>query len=815
MPSKYVRKGYRQHGGKEKVYGRLNDLESGRVPLQDARSIEKECQLLGVAKNTYIRWGLSWVAETFDHIPPEARRGKLADFFGDGAKKYGLFRRLDGILSGEIPLDQVGNSVEESVKLRITRTSYMKWGREWVAKTFPEVAVEEWEVKFSEFYGAGAKERAANERWDAIDAGLIPQGEVGSMKQEQRLLRLYRILYIEFGEKRIAKRFPEVLAEDRKTKFRGLYTKQIDQENTPKAKVFRRLESIERGEIPLSNIGTKKEESELLDIFSETYVMHGIEWIAERNPDLTQGQCLIKLREYYGDGVKRRAVFQRLDGINTGKIPLPDVGTQAQEHNHLNICVEAYTKWGEEWVAFRFPEVPSEQRRSKLLEFSGKGIKVKRIRQMLREQINVRRGGMERMSIRRFANECHCGTVFIARIIRQELQSHGEDQGKSPAAAARSAERTFRRLFPADLAGICGTLNHQILERGLIQVFHEQNHAEDSPLITREHPERNVIHDVLVNKVQSDNWLEKQTALLFDARQTFAAKLRLTPTEIAFYSRISMDFQPWQDVKRIMEKYKKYADNNTLFFIALTAYPPKARDQVQILKDHPHMRVISAEMGFRFLGANTAALEKVNKCCTLMQRGDFDSLYAWWRRLKTDCAPPFTEGQQNLDTWLKNACDTYFYVHEDRVGKNLREGNNLQDAEVSRADQTKLGLFDDLASKENDGSFFEIPSNEKSDDGNVPEGGVFDFKGDELEDDQCDDEGDEPEGWVFDTYEDEQQEEGYQDNDVDYLTQKISLDKNEDIEVNVDSSEIDDRDAFVEDMGEEEDDEYDIDNGWC
>ncbi len=130
----------------------------------------------------------------------------------------------------------------------------------------------------------------------------------------------------------------------------------------------------------------------------------------------------------------------------------------------------------------------------------------------------------------------------------------------------------------------------------------------------------------------------------------------------------------------IQEKAMKHLRNDTILFIALTAYSPSEKDQVIIPKNYPNVRVVSAEFIFRFLDANIAAIEKVRKCCDLTRRKKINALEGWALLVKKGQVPSFLDGQVNLNKWLKQIKrvnlrrDIINIALNDTIGGNLSIG---------------------------------------------------------------------------------------------------------------------------------------------
>ena len=274
--------------------------------------------------------------------------------------------------------------------------------------------------------------------------------------------------------------------------------------------------------------------------------------------------------------------------------------------------------------------------------------------------------------------------------IAEEYEASEETAGKYlfwgvvAAVGELRAGRLFEKIFPHDLHAVVGVYNHLILEKGLKEVI--QNGLETgqpAPVVTIEKFEENVKHDILIENVAQGDWFRKQLSRLVVGNRQFLEELKLTEAEAAQYTRVSVDFTTWNDPERMGVKSEKYADEDTLLIIALTGYADTLKNSVKIPRNHPHVRIVSAEFLFHLFGAETSAIVLVRKIRDLTRQGKIAELRTWHHKLAKGTAPSFLMGQQSLDQWLENDNDATASQEENA---DLREENAEDDEKAQEVD---------------------------------------------------------------------------------------------------------------------------------
>src|SRR5271157_229701 len=199
-------------------------------------------------------------------------------------------------------------------------------------------------------------------RLDGIESGSVPLEEVGTLDQESALLGLgNHVNFLELGEEWVASRHPEVNASEHSEMLAEYYGL-----SARKMVLFRRLDMIDAGVIPLDEIGTRSDESSNLGINVHTYSGFCREWVESRYPNTTEIECQKKMASCFGTGARMSALFRRLGAIDAGNIPLSEIGSRREESAKLRINPTEYAIWGVEWVSLNHPEVPLRDRRKEL-----------------------------------------------------------------------------------------------------------------------------------------------------------------------------------------------------------------------------------------------------------------------------------------------------------------------------------------------------------------------------------------------------------------------------------------------------------------
>src|SRR5271157_449453 len=164
---------------KDQVFARLDAIAAGEIPVADVGTLEEESTNLTTNNTTFKKYGKEWVGARFPEVPPEERQAKLAEYYGFGARRVALYKHLDAIEAGQVPVAQIGLREEEARAFCMAENRYMGCGLNWVDLRHPEVPPERRRAKFREFYGIGPRRVALFKHLDAIDAGTFPFNEVG------------------------------------------------------------------------------------------------------------------------------------------------------------------------------------------------------------------------------------------------------------------------------------------------------------------------------------------------------------------------------------------------------------------------------------------------------------------------------------------------------------------------------------------------------------------------------------------------------------------------------------------------------------
>jgi hypothetical protein len=205
-------------------------------------------------------------------------------------------------------------------------------------------------------------------RLEAIERGEIPEEEIGSQQDEADKLDMGFKPFYEWCLEYMVLHHPEFSPEGHKQRIKELF----DIQAKKKRRVFARLEAIDRGEVPEDKIGTQNEEVARLGISHVAYYKWGVEYIALHHPEVPPADYRRKLRSYSRNEPKnRRRVFARLEAIYRGDVPADQVGSQNEGLAFLGISITAYYKWGVEYIALQNPDLPVEECRKKLKEYSG------------------------------------------------------------------------------------------------------------------------------------------------------------------------------------------------------------------------------------------------------------------------------------------------------------------------------------------------------------------------------------------------------------------------------------------------------------
>jgi len=670
-----------------KLSNRLDGIESGSVPLEEVGTLDQESALLGLGNHVnFLELGEEWVALRHPEVPVSDRRTKLKEFYGQGVRKTAVFRRLDSIDAGKIPITAIGTLKEESAKLNVNPLTYKKCGEEWVASRHPEVDASEHSEMLAEYYGLGARKMVLFRRLDMIDAGTIPLDEIGTRSDESSKLGINVHTYSGFCREWVESRYPNMTEIECQKKMASCFGT-----GARMSALFRRLGAIDAGNIPLSEIGSRREESAKLRINPTEYAIWGVEWVSLNHPEVPLRDRRKELAKCFGQKSREVALNKRLDAIDAGVIPISEIGSLGEEAAKLDINAGTYTKQGTIWVGLRHSEIPIEERRKLLAQFFGQGAKKKYLRKIALTQLNRFRNSKEIPSLGEIAQENHVSKVFCMRIFRRELEDYYQNRGMDLSEARKTAEITFRKMFPKDNRSLAGQFNHPILEYGANDVFTANLKTPQYPEFLIEYGEESVKYDILIDNVHEGNWLSSQLGAHFNRQTTFSEKFLLDSSQVSCLDRLAIDFTTWDEITRLHEKAEKYARPDTLLFIALTADAPCHRERVQFLHDYPNVRIISTEMLFRFLGANTPALEKVKHCCTLTRKGDFTTLEAWKTKAMEGNSPRFTEGQQDLELWLKNTRDLDLLKRATELIKRIRSFNVPSNAETLIRDLNNSG----------------------------------------------------------------------------------------------------------------------------
>jgi hypothetical protein len=137
------------------------------------------------------------------------------------------------------------------------------------------------------------------------------------------------------------------------------------------------LDDINELLIPIKEIENLKQESSKIGIDFHTYRKWGEDWVACRSPKLNEEDRKAKLSEYYGLGARKRRLFERLNAIKSGIVPVKDIGKLKEESELVDIHFQTYEEWGKEWIAITFPEILPENRLSELSNYFGLGARKK------------------------------------------------------------------------------------------------------------------------------------------------------------------------------------------------------------------------------------------------------------------------------------------------------------------------------------------------------------------------------------------------------------------------------------------------------
>ncbi len=690
-------------GAKRKaLFARLDATHRGDIPKSEIESKEQEARQLGISLQTYTTWWREWAEANHPELIEQISGSDLMYMQKKKRKEHRKlqwdkhFERLDAIDRGDVPLKEIKTIEQERLALGLPYEEFLQSGVAWVKNRHPEIPSRGRMKKFQEYYGLGARKKAAFARWDAIDSGKVKPKDIGTLKQESIALLTNEITYVNWGEDWVALRYPKIGSFARKVKFREYYgnvllKKEQKRRLSQKENCFARWDAIECNEIPINSVGSYGEEAKLLGVSIREFFKWGEDWVRYRHPDIKPKDRHNKFREYHGKYLRKKAAFTRWDAIDHGEIPAEKIGPFNEECQFLGISFGAYVRWGKDWIRLGHPEVPPEDRQGKFSEYYGRGAKLRQfcskksrreqICQLLWEQVEAHKAGAGNVSIKEIAQKCSASRHYTQNVIRKEIRRHYQEKGLKMEDAADHADQLYKDIFPRDFRAQIGSVNHKILERGAKEVFESIVDKPYGPQIGLEQGDNGVIHDILIRNAQNGSWLQDRLVAPYNSSETFGERFGITLEQGKRYKRISFDFLPWPDRARVKGKADKYAGPDTLLFVTLTAVLTGELQKHQEGLEYPDTRVISSEDAFRFLGANNAALDKVQKCCELTRGGKLGLLEAWRDKMLSGTAGPFTKGQTNLEEWLVKSHGEFLRKEALEATRDLKAGQIPNDVE--------------------------------------------------------------------------------------------------------------------------------------
>jgi hypothetical protein len=119
-----------------------------------------------------------------------------------------------------------------------------------------------------------------------------------------------------------------------------------------------------------------------------------------------------------------------------------------------------------------------------------------------------------------------------------------------------TAEKAFQEIFLNDTRRLSGKYNHPILEKGLKEIILKNFDRGDQDIqINLEFPEGKVKYDILIENIPSNNWLKRLVSRDFSKSSTFCDILKLTDKDLSAYESISIDFDTFDEEKRVIKKH--------------------------------------------------------------------------------------------------------------------------------------------------------------------------------------------------------------------------------------------------------------------
>ena len=278
-------------------------------------------------------------------------------------RKNAIYARVDGIVGGQIPLEQVEDLSSEASNFEISKETFRGYVKTRLQQLHPSDSVEEIGRRCADLLPT-KRVRRIYARIDDIDNGInFPQ----SVSKESLNLNISKSTFKNLYFKRIGLRHPELSAQkiDQLYQF-NFKIKNIKIGEAKIQKIYNRVEAIQSGEIPPEQIRNMRQEAAAFNLHRNTFskIVRGC--FKKINPTLSRGEidelmdALIP-NEYFSSQSRIEAVYSRVAVVDKGDVPLEEVQSLREEAATFRLSSHQFRIHVKEELKRLHPELTKEE----------------------------------------------------------------------------------------------------------------------------------------------------------------------------------------------------------------------------------------------------------------------------------------------------------------------------------------------------------------------------------------------------------------------------------------------------------------------